>query len=85
MDDVWRPIFGISLLTVSPGADSLTKALTPRAPGPPVRAKMTKRSAKPPLVIQCLDPEIDQPPPSARSARVRRDAVSDPASGSVSA
>ena len=56
------------------------------APGPlpAVRAKMTNTSATPPLVIHTLDPVTLQPS-SVASARVRSDAVSEPASGSVRA
>jgi hypothetical protein len=85
VDDVCRPIFGISRPTVRPGPRSATKALTPRDPGPSVRANSMNSSAKPPLVIHCLLPRARYVPSSWRSATVRRAAVSDPMSGSVSA
>ena len=62
----------------------MTKALTPRAPSPPVRANTMNTSAIDPLLIHCFDPVMSQPSPDA-VARVRSAAVSDPASGSVSA
>ena len=60
------------------------KAVTPpRAPSAgSVTAKMEKMSAKPPLVIQILDPFRIQWSPS-RTARVRMRAASEPAWGSV--
>ncbi len=45
---------------------------------------MMKKSAKPPLVIHVLVPSMRQPSPLA-VARARMAAVSEPASGSVSA
>ena len=55
---------------VSPGASVGTrKAVTPRGPGPPVRAKTSATSAQVPLVMNILVPLSTQSSPS-RTARV---------------
>ena len=61
-------------------------AETPFAPGMSgsVRAKRSTVPPKPPFVIHCFEPEIDQPSPFGVAA-VRSEPASDPASGSVSA
>ena len=61
-------------------------AETPFAPGVSgsVRAKSSTVPAKPPFVIHCFEPVIDQPSPVATAA-VRSAPASEPASGSVSA
>ena len=61
-----------------------TKQVIPRAPSPPVRANTKANDAQDPSVMKIFEPESTQSSPS-RSARVRSDAGSEPASGSVSA
>ena len=85
VEEVWRPSFGISRPTVKPSPGPTRKHETPLGPSPPVRAKRMKTSAMPPLVIHCLLPLTDQPPPSRGRAAVRSAPASEPWSGSVSA
>ena len=85
VEEVCSPSFGISFETVRPSRRSTRNADTPFGAGPPVRAKTMKTSAKPPFVIQVLVPSMRQPSPSRVGARRGCAAVSEPASGSVSA
>jgi len=66
-----------------PGASAgTTKADTPPAPGPPVRAIKTSTSVLPAPEMKALPPLITYSKPT-RSARVLSEAASEPAPGSV--
>src|SRR5262245_30002008 len=85
VEDELRPSFASSRVTRA-GSPRRLPAETPFGPGVSgsVRATSSTVPPKPPFVIHCFEPVIDQPSPSAAAA-VLSDPASEPASGSVSA
>ncbi len=81
-----RPSLPWISVRVKPGRSVGTrKAVMPRWPGSPVRAKTRATSAQVPLVMKVLVPLSDHWPSLPRTARVVRLAASDPVPGSVRA
>ncbi len=80
-----RPSLSSCLPGLRPGVPPSTRKVEmPRVPGPPVRAHTTITPAREPLVIHCFCPR-SRHPPGTRSAVVRMEPGSLPASGSLRA